>query len=32
MPLSVVFGNVLEDNIFTETRKNVNVSRIGNYK
>jgi ACT domain-containing protein len=32
MPLSVVLGNVLEDNIVMESRKNVNVSRTVNYK
>jgi hypothetical protein len=32
MPLSVVLGNVLEDSIVMEPRKNVNVSRIVNCK
>jgi hypothetical protein len=32
MPLSVVLGNVLEDSVVMEPRKNVSVSRIVNYK
>jgi hypothetical protein len=28
MPLSAVLGNVLEDDVVMEPRKNVNVSRI----